>query len=214
MRAAPNPATQFYKSLGAGYDELYFRYYAKYVGRGPWHHTGLWIGGYNPPLPHPYPRAGKKPNGDDWYSIGIEPIPSYTGVPMDLYTYWRGMRSWRSNPTKAIGDYYGNTLLHNAEFLMQSDTWACYEIHLKLNPDPSTDAGAILEVWQNDSRVRRFDDSGPLGYWVKDKFCPLDSDSARVHRLPACASDARASRSKVAHDERVEDQLSLAPELQ
>jgi hypothetical protein len=171
-----NRATQFYKSFGAGYDELYFRYYAKYVGNGPWHHTGLWIGGYNPPLPYPYPRAGEKPNGDDWYSIGLEPIPSYTGAPMDFYTYWRGMQSWMSNPTGAVGDYYGDTLLHNAGFRMQSDTWVCYEIHLKLNPDPSTDSGAVLEVWQNDSLVRRFDDTGPLGYWVKDKFCPVDAD--------------------------------------
>jgi hypothetical protein len=170
------PATQFYKSFGTGYDELYFRYYAKYIGNGPWHHTGLWIGGYNPPLPYPYPRAGQKPNGDDYYSLGLEPIPSFTGVPMDFYTYWRGMQSWMSNPTGATGDYFGNTLLHDAEFRMQSNTWVCYEVHLKLNPNPSNGTGAVLEVWENDSLIRRFDDTGPYGYWVKDKFCPSDAD--------------------------------------
>ena len=171
-----NPATQFYKSFGAGYGELYFRYYAKYVGNGPWHHTGLWIGGYNPALPYPDPRAGQKPTGDDLFSIGLEPIPTFTNVPMDFYTYWMGMHSWMSAPTGAVGDYYGNTLLHDAEFRMQSNKWVCYEIHLKVNPDPSSGAGAVLEVWQNDSLVRRFDDSGPMGYLVLDKFCPVDAD--------------------------------------
>ena len=67
-------ATDVYKSFGAGYDELYFRYYVKYIGTGPWHHSGLWIGGYNPALPYPDPHAGTRPVGDDRYSIGLEPI--------------------------------------------------------------------------------------------------------------------------------------------
>ena len=45
-----NSATDLYKSFGPGYDELYFRYYVKYPTSGPYHHSGLWIGGYNPPL--------------------------------------------------------------------------------------------------------------------------------------------------------------------
>jgi hypothetical protein len=169
-------ATDLYKSFGAGYDELYFRYYAKYVGTGSWHHSGLWIGGYNPPLRRPYPRAGQRPVGDDFYSIGLEPITSLTDTQMDLYTYWMGMRSWMAAPTGSVGNYYGNTLLHNAGFRMQSDAWICYEIHLKLNPHPASSAGAVLEVWQDDELVRRFDDSGPPGYWVRDKFCPKDAD--------------------------------------
>lgn len=173
-----HPATDLYKSFGAGYDELYFRYYAKYVGNGPWHHTGLWIGGYNPPIPYTYPRAGRKPAGNDLFSIGLEPIPLFKSVPMDLYTYWMGMHSWKAEPTGAVGDYYGNTLLHDAAFLMRSDTWICYEIHLKVNPDPSSSSGAQLEVWQNDSLVRRFDGTAPLGYWIRDKFCPVDANGS------------------------------------
>ena len=171
-----NPATDFYKSFGAGYDELWVRYYAKYVGSGPWHHTGLWFGGYNPPLSYPSPHAGTKPAGDDRFSIGLEPDPDFSGVPMDFYAYWMGMHSWKTNPTGAAGDYYGNSLLHDAEFRMQSNTWVCYEAHLKLNPDPTKGSGAILEVWENDSLIRRFDDTGPYGYWVADKFCPNDAD--------------------------------------
>jgi hypothetical protein len=173
-----SPTTNLYKGFGAGYDELYFRYYAKYVGSGPWHHTGLWIGGYNPPLSYPYPRAGRKPAGTDLFSIGLEPIPSYENVPMDFYAYWRGMNSWKAQPAGAVGDYYGNTLLHDAKFRMQSNTWVCYEIHLKVNSDPAAGTGGVLEVWQNDALIRRFDDTGPSGYWVKDKFCPVDANGS------------------------------------
>ena len=171
-----NSATDLYKSFGSGYDELYFRYYVKYPTSGPYHHSGLWIGGYNPPLPYPDPKAGIKPVGDDRYSLGLEPIADFANIPIDFYTYWRGMQSWESKPTGAVGDYYGNTLVHDAEFRLQSGIWQCFEIHLKLNPDPTTSMGAVLELWQNDALIRRFDDAGPKGYWIKDKFCPSDAD--------------------------------------
>jgi hypothetical protein len=96
---------------------------------------------------------------------------------MDLYTYWMGMHSWKRNPTGAVGDYYGNTLVHSAELLMLEEIWTCYEIHLRLNPDPSNGSAAVLEVYKNDALVRRFDDTGPSGYWVRDKFCPIDADA-------------------------------------
>jgi len=171
-------STDLYKSFGAGYDELYFRYYVKYPTSGPYHHSGLWIGGYNPPLPYPNPKAGTKPAGNDRYSIGLEPDADFTNSPMDFYAYWRGMHSWKSSPTGAVGDYYGDTLLHDAEFRPETGVWQCFEIHLKLNPDPTSAAGAVLEVWQNDQLIRRFDDTGPHGYWVKDKFCPNDADGS------------------------------------
>jgi hypothetical protein len=173
-----NRATGLYKSLVPGYDELYVRYYVKYHGSGPWHHSGLWIGGYNPPLTHPDPKAGQRPTGEDRYSIGLEPVPEFTNNPMDLYTYWMGMHPWKTTPTSAVGDYYGNTLVHNRKFRMQSEIWVCYEIHLKLNPVPTRSAGAVLEIWQNDTLIRRFDDSGPYGYWIRDKFCPSDADGS------------------------------------
>jgi hypothetical protein len=170
-----NPNTYLYKSFGAGYEELYLRYYIKYVGSGPWHHSGMWFGGYNPPLPYPYPHAGARPAGNDRFSIALEPIPEFKNTPMDFYVYWRGMHSWMADPTGAVGDYYGNTFLHNPEVLTESNTWVCYEIHLKLNPVPSSGAGAMLQVWKNDTLVQSFDDSGPPGYWVRDKFCPNDA---------------------------------------
>lgn len=183
-------------TLWRGYDDLYFRYYAKYLASGPWHHSGVWIGGYELPLPFPYPRAGVRPSGSGWFSIGLEPISGFANTPMDLYTYWRGMRSWRAAPTGTRGDYFGNTLLHDAQFLLRPDTWVCYEMHLRLNPDPASGAGAVLELWQNDRLVRRFDDHGPLGYWVRDKFCPTEADD------PECTRYRPAKPSLVLLDQR------------
>jgi len=172
-----HPATDLYKSFGAGYDELYFRYYIKYEGSGPWHHSGLWFGGYNPPLPWPDPHAGERPLGNDRYSIGLEPISTFAHTPMDFYVYWRGMHSWMAEPSGKDA-YYGNTLLNDAQFLPQSDTWVCYEIHLKLNPDPADGSGAVLELWKDNELVRTFDESGPFGFWVRDKFCPTGADDS------------------------------------
>jgi hypothetical protein len=171
-----HPGTYLYKNLGAGYDELYLRYYIKYEGAGPWHHSGLWFGGYNPPLPWPYPHAGARPDGADRFSIGLEPMASLLNARMDFYNYWRGMHSWKTDPTGAVGDYWGNTIVHDAQLLSESGTWTCYEIHLKLNPNPANGTAAVLELWKNDALVRRFDDIGPLGFWIRDKFCPIEAN--------------------------------------
>jgi len=167
-----HPGTYLYKSFGVGYDELYFRYYIKYEN-GPYSHAGLWFGGYNPPLRWPFPHAGSRPVGNDRYSIALEPVLGW-GL-MDYYNYWRGMHSWKTDPTGAVGDYYGNSLIHDAELLFERNTWVCYEIHLKLNPVPSSGAGAMLQLWKNDVLVQSFDDSGPPGFWIRDKFCPNEA---------------------------------------
>lgn len=170
------PATHLYTNFSAGYDELWYRYYVKYVGAGPWHHSGLWFGGYDPSIPYPYPHAGLRPSGNDRFSVALEPMESAANPTMDFYAYWMQMHSWMANPS---GDtaYYGNTLIHSDEFTVVSDEWTCFEVHLKLNPDPTTAAGAVLEAWKNDSLVVTFSDAGPLGYWTADKFCPAAADA-------------------------------------
>jgi hypothetical protein len=172
------PTAHLYKSLGTGVDELYLRYYAKYLGGGPWHHSGMWFGGYNPPLTYPFPRAGQRPSGNDWFWLALEPVGEGADAAMDtldLYAAWMGMHSWRAEPT-GNRDYFGNTLLHRADLKVESDAWVCYEIHLKLNPDPASAAGAVLEVWKNDRLVRHFDEHGPPGFYTRDKFCAQDAD--------------------------------------
>jgi hypothetical protein len=167
--AGPN-AVDFYKNLAPGYDELFVRYYAKYQANIEWHHTGVWVGGYNPPLNWPNPQAGLKPNGDDRFSVALEPMEQGPTPRMDAYDYWMQMHSWMDQPS---GDtaYYGNSVIHDPT-LTAKEQWQCFEIHIKLNPDPASAAGAELGFWLDDRSVLQFTDSSPLGYWVKDKFCP------------------------------------------
>src|SRR6059058_1382835 len=56
-RNAATQATDLYKRLDTGQDDLYVRWYAKYQAGAPWHHTGVWFGGYNPPSDWPNPQA-------------------------------------------------------------------------------------------------------------------------------------------------------------
>src|SRR5215469_2733083 len=178
MNAGPgdaNAQTYLFKSFGTGADELYLRFYAKWVGAGPWGHTGVYFGGNNPPLKYPFPHAGTRPAGNDFFWLSLEPVGQGVNAPLDFYTSWMEMRSWKpANPGPR--DFYGNTLIHAADFRVRSDKWTCYEIHLKLNPDPASAAGAVLEIWENNAQVRRFDDKGPLGWLLRDKFCPWDAD--------------------------------------
>lgn len=166
--AGPN-AVDFYKKL-PGYDELYVRYYAKYEANVPWHHTGVWIGGYNPPTSYPNPQAGLKPNGDDRFSVSLEPMEQGAAPRMDFYDYWMNMHSWMDVPMGTTA-YYGNSFVHDPSLTAKA-TWQCFELHVLLNPDPATAAGAELGVWVDDKVVAQFTDAAPLGYWVKDKFCP------------------------------------------
>ena len=173
-----------FKNFGTGYDEVYMRYYTKYQGTS-YHHSGFWFGGYNPATNWPNPRAGQKPVGNERFSLGLEP---HTGDFMDLYTYWMNMKSYKTNPV--AGDFFGNTMLHKNGFRMRQNAWTCYEIHLKLNPNPANGLDSVLEVWENDQLVRRFDNTGPYGWNLKDKFCPADSDSRN------CTDFAPANRSQ------------------
>ncbi len=175
-----NAATDFYTRLMPGYDKLYMRYYAKYDSGVEWHHTGVWIGGYNPATTWPSPKAGIKPSGDDRFSVSIEPMGSGSspGPQLDFYNYWMKMHSHNDS------EYWGNTLLHQNSFQVDTDQWMCIEILIKLNPSTSSGAGAELAVWKNDELIQHFTDNRPLGYWLKDKFCPEDADHSSCTNYP------------------------------
>ena len=172
-------ATDFYKNFAnfsSGYDDLYVRWYVKYQAGIPYHHTGVWFGGYNPPLNWPYPHAGVKPTGSDRFSIAIEPIWNVgTSNPvLDFYNYWMNMKSCSS----CGGKYWGNELVDDNSF--SADTsWECIEVHATLNTDMSSSAGSILEVWKNNNLLQNFTATGPAGGWVQDHYCPAGSTSSQ-----------------------------------
>ncbi len=180
-------ATDLYKSFPPGYDEWFVRWYAKYqTGNITWHHVGVWFGGYNPPIPYPNPQAGLKPNGDDRFSVSIEPVWDVgTGAArFDTYDYWMQMHSWMAQPSGNTA-YYGNALINENAFKVDEGSWVCLEVHVKLNTDLASGAGAMLEVWKNDQLVVSYDDTGPKGYWIRDKFCIPASDGTECTQYPA-----------------------------
>lgn len=180
-------AVDLFKQL-PDHDDVFVRWYVNYDAGVPWHHSGMWFGGYNPAMPYPSPGAGTKPDGDDRFSISIEPVWNVgdaSGTRFDFYNYWMNMHSWMETPTNDGTSYYGNSLAHASAFTIDETQWVCLEVHVHLNPDASSAAGAVLEVWKNDALVVRFDDTGPLGWWVRDKFCPSTTDASECTDYPA-----------------------------
>jgi hypothetical protein len=180
-----NDTTYLFTNFASGHDEVYVRYYAKYVTLGPWHHVGIVFGGYNPSINFPFPKAGTKPAGNDAFHIYYEPNSgSSFNNWTDFYDYWMQMHSFVSNPVQ--GDYFGNQLINTKSLTTYDTNWHCYEIHLVLNSDVSSSTGAILELWIDDVPIIRYDDYGAFvsggsqqsGFWIADKFCyQNDADS-------------------------------------
>jgi hypothetical protein len=179
-----NSATDLYKQL-PNHDELWWRWYVKYDAGVNWHHSGTWVGGYNPPIPYPNPQAGLKPNGDDRFAVSIEPIWNVGAANprLDFYDYWMTMHSWMAQPMGNTA-YYGNAMVHQNAFTVDEGQWMCLEVHVRLNTDPASAAGGLLEVWKNDALVQHFDESGALGYWIRDKFCPEGADGSECTDYP------------------------------
>lgn len=183
-------AVDLYKQL-PDHGEVYVRWYVNYDAGAPWHHSGMWLGGYNPGMPYPSPGAGTLPGGDQRFSIAIEPVYGTDGdAPrFDFYNYWMGMHSWMETPTNNGTSYYGNALVHQNDFTIDPGQWVCLEAHLALNTESGSATGAVLEVWKADVLVARFDSAGPMGYWIRDKFCPAGADGRECTDFPAPANE-------------------------
>ena len=183
-------AVDLYKQL-PDHDDVFVRWYVKYDAGVPWHHSGMWFGGYNPGMRYPSPGAGTKPDGDDRFSISLEPVFGVGGATarFDFYNYWMNMHSWMQPVLNDGTSYYGNALVHRQAFTIDETQWVCLEVHVKLNPNAGSATGAVLEVWKNDTHVIRFDDTGPMGWWVRDKFCPATADGNECTDYPATPNE-------------------------
>ena len=184
-RNSATQATDLYRRFDTGEDELYVRWYAKYQAGAPWHHTGVWFGGYNPSSAWPNPQAGTRPLGNDRVSFAMEPVWG-SGAPnpvFDFYNYWMTMHTCSG----CGGSYWGNALISRTAFTASDNTWACIEVHAKLNADMGSDAGAVLEVWKDDALVQAFPEPTErtqFGSWVQDHFCPVGADGSQCNFTP------------------------------
>ena len=154
--SAATSGGHLYRQLPQGVDDtLYVRYYVKHPAVNDYQHSGIWMGGYNPPLGWPNPQAGTKPSGSDRFSAAAE----QNGMNrFDHYNYWMGMR--QSND----GKYWGNHLLNNPDVQAAGDQWMCVEQMVKLNA-PVTSSNGEHAIWINGVKVSHVGQGFPNGSW-------------------------------------------------
>ncbi|MCK4527243.1 T9SS type A sorting domain-containing protein [candidate division WOR-3 bacterium] len=161
-----NTGGHLYKRLVdyAGYDTLYARFYVKFAQNcHPVHHF-VHMGGYNPPTPWPQGGAGVRPNGDERFTTGIEPMGS--AWRWDFYTYWMHMRG---NPVP--NTYWGNTFHPTPTVPVERGEWICVEIMMICN-NPLGSYNGEQAFWINGEPSIHLGEGFPNGYWIWDKFYP------------------------------------------
>jgi hypothetical protein len=132
-------------------------------------HEGIWMGGYNPPLDYPFPRAGSRPTGSDLFSAAAED-PDDGNHLFDTYDYWMGMRQ---DPDT---NYWGNQLTNDPNVTTRLDQWICVEHMVKLN-NPVTALNGEHAIWMDGTKVSHLGLGFPKGHWVNNRFYQDPSDS-------------------------------------
>src|SRR5436190_59949 len=152
-----NNGGHLYKRLSPGVeDSLYVRYYIKYPTSGRYHHTGIWVGGYNPPLAWPNPQAGTKPVGHDRFSAAAE--QNNVTFRFDHYDYWMNMH------VSGDGRYWGNFLLDDPAVQAKAGQWTCVEHMVRLN-NPVTASNGEHAIWLDGAKVSHLGQGSPNGRW-------------------------------------------------
>jgi len=164
-----NNGGHLYKQLTQGVnDTLYVRYYIKYPTSGNYVHEGVWMGGYNPPLPYPNPQASLKPAGNDRFSAAAE--QSGTNLQLDHYDYWMNMR------IATDGNYWGNRLLNDPSIKGKAGQWMCVEQMVKLN-NPVTSFNGEHAFWIDGVQISHLGQGFPNGTWAGGNFTQTPSGS-------------------------------------
>jgi hypothetical protein len=96
-----NQNTLVYKKLSPDItDSVFVRYYIKYDINTRYHHSGLWVGGKNPPSSIPGNIGGTLPLGNQEFHVGTEvrgTTPSNNTL-FGFYNYWMGMNPHTTGP--------------------------------------------------------------------------------------------------------------------
>jgi hypothetical protein len=153
-----------YKLLAPGYDRLYARFYLRFPpDHHPVHHF-VHMGGYNPPTPWPQGGAGERPNGDERFTSGIEPLGAAWN--WDFYSYWMHMRGNPGGP-----EFWGNIFNPDPPVPVVRGEWICVELMMAVNNPPDSYNGEQA-FWINGELGHHLGEGFPNGYWVWDKFYP------------------------------------------
>ena len=83
-----------------------------------------------------------RPQGNDRFSVGTEPVNS--GLRFDFNAYWMRMRG-------SGGTFWGNNLIMD-ESLQAPLQWTCVEVMIKLS-DPVDSYNGELALWINGNQI-------------------------------------------------------------
>jgi hypothetical protein len=147
---------------GSTYDQLFLRYYVRYITGVTYDgHSSVWLMGMDPLQGYPFPQAGTC-NIDGRQIASYEPVAS----GFDAYLYWPAMHE--SSP----GECYGNDIFGVNSFLSR-DVWHSVEVMVKLNSSPySTTNDGEYAVWVDGVKVGHYGEGFPTGSWSGDSFTP------------------------------------------
>jgi hypothetical protein len=153
--------------------ELYWRFYARFVGQTATPHHWVRVAAGTPDFDSDG-LANTVPPGEKGFWFDLD---AHKDGFFSFYVYWYKMRSGRCNDGSATpgcaGDqgttyYYGNNFSPAGQTSFPRDTWLCMEIHAKANTVGSSDGE--LALWVNDALVGEYKPGSPRGRWLRDNF--------------------------------------------
>jgi hypothetical protein len=171
-RLIPSGASgTLYRQLPTDYEQVWMRYYVKYLGNVS-HHSGGYIGGYFPPSSFPQGDAGIKgirPNLDRVFISAFEQRGTPDGIApqthMGTYNNWVDMPGLGFN-----GLYFGRDLLITENPQLNLNTWQCVEMRVKMNStvashDGNCKSGSMMPRSRTSRRfARRAYDTNGIGH--------------------------------------------------
>lgn len=149
MQLGGTDQTDLFRNLGQNYNELYLRYYIKYIDSVGYHHSGGTIGGQSTPSNFiSFEPTGRPPTGR--YFVHLEPSVS-TGI-LDSYAYLQNM-----DPV-----YWGVSLFRAKNSAFVTNQWICIEIMVKVNSTATSKDGEMA-FWRNGVLISHVKQGSPKG---------------------------------------------------
>ena len=157
-----NTGGHLYKRLPRGVEQVFARFYVRFPADAGYIHHFVHLGGYQPATNWPQGGAGSRPQGDDRFTVGIEPYGNRGRFDppgaWNFYAYWPEMK------VSAGGRYWGNGITPPTPALVPRDKWQCVEVMLKLN-EPARRDGE-LALWVDGKSVMHVKPGSPRSDWT------------------------------------------------
>ncbi len=178
-----NDGGYLFKVISPGQDELYIRFYTKFVSDYGFCHHFVRIRGMIDPVPYPMGQISKEPS-TRWCGTDIEPFnasqlnrPDLPISPPGIWatsSYWPEMRSWQG---PGGNSFYPDYFEHKQSVPIPRNRWVCVEVMVKMNSSPEKRDGEQA-LWIDGNFVAHFGPGTVRGYWKRDKFV-LDDEKGQ-----------------------------------